>query len=188
MNDTDVMGGIDVTTESALDLSTRTDDDCNLDIKKTFVPSPMLMPPPTSVPNMKFMPKISSVQSKPPPNSSKLDTCFTFSNNQTGANNNTNMSSANKKELKVGKKVSVPMDDVKCFITNHTDIDDFTKKSVQYKIRQKIYTTPGNNIRLMPKKCAESFGIQVTKAIKSSAGYMKMSKDHFLKKRSLLMT
>ena len=181
--DTDVMGGSGVTTDTALDLSTRTDDDYNLDTKKTFVPSPMLMPPPISVPNVKFMPKISPVQSKPPPDSSKLDTCFMFSNNQTGANNTTNMSSVNKKELKVAKKVSFPMDDVKCFITNHTDIDDFTKNSVQYQIHQKIYTTPGNNIRLMPKKCAESFGIQITKAIKSSAGYMKMNKYHFLKKK-----
>ena len=77
---------------------------------------------------------------------------------------------------------SVSICDVTCSVTKNTDTDEYTRRLVQQQLATKIYTKP--NTRITPKKCAEDFGITITKSIQRKAPGLKFNKKHFIQKRT----
>ena len=64
---------------------------------------------------------------------------------------------------------SVPNTDLRCFVTNSSQIDTATRKIFNYQTAKKIYTTPStNNSKITPKKCPNDSGMQVNEKIRQT--------------------
>ena len=86
------------------------------------------------------------------------------------------------------KKCSIPVQNVKCFITKNTDADPRTQKIIHQQISRKIYATPKMpvcNTRFVQKKCADQFGVEGTAAVqgKYQPTPFKLDNNYFNQKK-----
>ena len=110
-------------------------------IPKDVVASPVLMPPPPTIP--KCQPINKKASGKPVQISVKGSINST---NQKSSNNMQSVFTDRKVDRLMSSKTvhcSVPSKNVHCFVTNNvTDIDMYTKQFVQQQIRKKVYAQP----------------------------------------------
>ena len=156
------------------------------DIKKECVESPILMPPPTAIPQIKphppwkFFPSCVNSQYAPK-----------FKPYKKGITNKVTKEQVhtNKQSFQCEEKahISVPCKEIQCFVTNNnTDMDSYTKNLVCYEISKKIYAKPEKrvNMRVMPTKTDDSATPNPNPVI--HAKKFKVNRKHFKEKNMMV--
>ena len=172
--------------EPELDLPTRANDN--------MVASPILMPPPMSVP--KPQPKHKpqpQPQPQPQPEEHQVPkSCPPVKVYGKGSIKTTNANvEVRTKSVPCERKVRcfVPSEDIPCYVTNRTNqIGEYTKQLVRYQIGKKIYAQPEKtekpemriNMRVTPEKSAGTSKIDVSPVATSKQ--LKVNKKHFKEK------
>ena len=153
MDETKLNGNV-TDLSSALDLSTKGDEQMSMDLlEKGKISSPVLMPPPK---NSNVFKPIAQV----PIQKLQVDTSKPVSNtvcetNSSYFDNNTLNSSPEVEQKLNTIRCLVPTNDVKCFLSTNIKTDLAMKKKLYYQISRKIYNKPAIPEKKSPEKRSE---------------------------------